>query len=62
MACYKKEHVLAKAEGKTQEKEADAVCSTVFFIQTADDLVCLQGQCVFLVFFLIDVASHGMLH
>jgi hypothetical protein len=30
MACYKKEHVLAKAEGKTQEKEADAVCSTLF--------------------------------
>ena len=30
MACYKKEHVLAKAEGMTQEKEADAVCSTLF--------------------------------
>jgi hypothetical protein len=30
MACYKKEHVIAKADGKTQEKEADAVCSTLF--------------------------------
>jgi hypothetical protein len=30
MACYKKEHILAKAEGKTQEKEADALCSTLF--------------------------------